>query len=126
MRPPLASQLGGDCRQTIAVELADNRHAAVLPAASPWYVDEHRHVIRPVVFDIARSLVKIATAAPPITIEQAAAVAGRFARDLPSLVLPAPRADMVEELRAERPVPILVLGRRKRSGDFWDWRANSI
>jgi len=40
--------------------------------------------------------------------------------------LPAPRADMVEELRAERPVPILVLGRRKRSGDFWDWRANSI
>ncbi len=129
MGPPLPGrlswQLGGDGRQTIAVEL-DDRHAVVLPAAAPWYVDPHRHVAGPVAFEIARPLVKIALAAPPVTIEQAAAVAGRFERDLAGLALPAPRADMVEELRAERPVPTLVLGRRKRSWNYWGWRANGV
>ncbi len=34
----LAWQLGGDGRQSIAVEL-DDPHAVVLPAAAPWCVD---------------------------------------------------------------------------------------
>ena len=121
----LAWHLAGDGTQSVAVEL-DQQGAVVLPAASPWYVDPHRHLAGPVAFDIARPLVKIALAAPPVTIEQAAAVAGRFARELPGLALPAPRADMVEELRRDPPVPLLVLGRRKRSFGYWDWRTKSI
>ncbi len=120
----LAWQLGSDGRQTIAARL-DDEDAVVLPAASPWYVDPQRHVVGPIAFDIARPLVKIALSAPPVTIDQAVAVAGRFARDLPGLALPPPRADMVEELRTERPVPILMLGRRKRGWDYRDWRAKS-
>jgi superfamily II DNA or RNA helicase len=121
----LAWRLGADGRQTIAVELDDNA-AAILPAASPWYVDPRRHVAGPVALDIPRPLVRVALSAPPVTIEQAAAIAGHFARDLPSLALPRPRADMVEELRADAPVPTLVLGRRKRSWNNWDWRAKSV
>ena len=115
----LAWQLGSDGRQTIAVELGDGR-AVVLPAAAPWYVDPDRNVAGPIAFDIARALVKVALSAP-VTIEQAPAVAGRLALDLPGLALPPPRADLVEEVRAERPVPILALGRRKRSRNYWDW-----
>ncbi|HUC70593.1 MAG TPA: hypothetical protein VMS01_05320, partial [Stellaceae bacterium] len=103
-----------------------DKHLVALPAAAPWYVDPRRHVAGPIIFDIARPLVKIVLSAPPVTIEQATAIAGRFARDLPGLALPPPRADMVEELRTERPVPILALGRRKRSWDYWDRRAKSV
>ncbi len=127
--PPLPGRLAwhleSDGRQTIAVEL-DDRHATVLPAASPWYIDPHRHVAGPVAFDVDRPLVRVALSAPPVTTMQAAAIAGRFERDLPGLALPRPRADMVEELRKEAPVPSLVLGRRKRSWGYWDWRANRV
>jgi superfamily II DNA or RNA helicase len=120
----LAWRLGADGRQTIAVELADEV-AVVLPAASPWYVDPRDNVAGPIVLDIPRPLVRVALSAPPVTLTQAAAIAGHLERDLPGLALPRPRADMVEEPRAERPVPTLTLGRRKRSWGYWDWRPNS-
>jgi SNF2-related domain/Helicase conserved C-terminal domain/SWIM zinc finger len=125
LRGWLAWRLGGDGRQTIAVELGDDG-AAILPAASPWYVDTRRHLAGPVAFDIPRPLVRIALSAPPVTTAQAAAITGHFARELPDLALPRPHADIVEELRLEPPVPTLVLGRRKRTWDYGDWRAKSV
>lgn len=117
----LTWQLGADGRQTVGVDL-DNKDLTVLPAAAPWYLDPQRSMAGPIAFDVPRMLVKVAMAAPPVTIDQAAAIAGRLARDLPGLPLPPPRADMVEELRIEKPTPMLHLGWRKRAGNYWEWR----
>ena len=100
----LAWQLGPDGRQTIEVELNDGP-AVPLPCASPWYVDPEEYLAGPVALDIARPLIGIALSAPPVTIAQATALGGLIERDLPDLVLPRPRADLVEEIRDDPPVP---------------------
>src|SRR5207244_1901128 len=54
---------------------------------------------------------------------QAEAVGAVLERDLPGLALPPPRADLVEEIREDPPVPILVLATRKRSWSYWEPRS---
>jgi superfamily II DNA or RNA helicase len=120
----LTWHLGADGRQTVGIEL-ENKVLTVLPAAAPWYLDPQRSVAGPIAFDVPRMLVKVAIAAPPVTVDEAAAIAGRLARDLPGLPLPPPRANMVEEVRIEKPTPVLRLGWRERAWNYWDWRRQS-
>ncbi len=115
----LAWQLGPDGRQTIEIELNDGP-AVPLPCASPWYVDPEEYLAGPVALDIARPLIGIALSAPPVTIAQATALGGLIERDLPDLVLPRPRADLVEEIRDDPPVPTLVLANRQRRRNYWE------
>jgi superfamily II DNA or RNA helicase len=117
-RGRLAWQLGPDGRQTIEVELNDG--AVPLPCASPWYVDPQEYLAGPVALDIARPLIGIALSVPPVTIAQATALGGLIERDLPDLVLPRPRADLVEEIRDDPPVPTLVLANRQRRRNYWE------
>ena len=121
----LAWQLGGDGRQTIAVEI-DDRHAVVLPAASAWYVDPHRQSR-----DRSPSTSRARWSGSRCRHRRLRSSRRRrspadFERDFAGFALPRPRADMVEELRVERPVPTLALGRGKRSRNYWDWRANGV
>src|SRR5208283_2353550 len=44
-------------------------------------------------------------------------------RELPGLAVPRPRADLVEEIRDEKPVPMLLLANRKRGWGYWDERS---
>jgi superfamily II DNA or RNA helicase len=118
-RGRLAWQLGPDGRQTIDVEL-DHKSAVTLPSASPWYVDPEERLAGPVMLDIARPLVGIALAAPPVTISQANALGALIARDLPDLALPAPRTDLVEEIRDDSPVPTVMLANRARRRNYWE------
>ncbi len=110
--------------RSLAVEL-DGGAAAALPAASPWYVLPDAHVAGPIELDVARPLVRIALAAPPVTIAQAEAVGAALERDMPGLALPRPRTDLVEEIREEAPVPTLLLATRKLGWSYWDARSNS-
>jgi superfamily II DNA or RNA helicase len=118
-RGHLAWRLGPDGRQTIEIELADGP-GITLPSASPWYVEPNEHLAGPVTLDIARPLVRIALAAPPLTTAQAAALGPLIERELPELALPRPRTDLIEEIREERPVPSLVLGNRQRRRNYWE------
>jgi superfamily II DNA or RNA helicase len=121
----LAWRLGSDGRQTIDVEL-DDGSALALPSASPWYVDPGECVVGPITLDVARPLVRIALSAPPVTIAQAAALGALIERDLPDLALPRPRADLVEEIRDEPPVPTLLLANRQRRRNYWEmWTKDS-
>ena len=115
----LAWRLGPDGRQTIEIEL-DDGPAVPLPCASPWYVDPEESLAGPVTLDIARPLIGIALSAPPVTIAQATALGALIERDLPDLVLPRPRADLVEEIRDDPPVPTLVLANRQRRRNYWE------
>ena len=118
----LAWRLGLDGRQAIEIEL-DDRSAVPLPAGSPWYVDPAAHLAGPVALDIPRALVGIALAAPAVTMAQAAALRALIERDLPDLVLPQPRTDLVEEIRDGPPVPTLMLASRPRRRNYWEvWR----
>ena len=123
-RGGLAWQLGSDGRQTIGITL-DESSAIVLPSASPWYVLPGEHLIGPVELDLARPLVKIALSAPPVTKAQAEALGAVLERDLPGLALPRPRADLVEDIRKDPPVPTLVLVKRKRSWSYWELRSKN-
>jgi len=111
--------LGYDGRQTIEIELNDGS-AVLLPAASPWYVDPATHLAGPIALDIARPLVGIALSAPPVTTAQATALRTLLERDLPDLVLPPPRTDLVEEIRNDPPVPTLTLANRPRRRNYWE------
>jgi hypothetical protein len=115
----LTWQLGRDGRQTIEIEL-DDRSAVPLPSASPWYVHPEEHLMGPIELDIARPLVGIALSAPPVTMAQAAALRAMIERDLPDLVLPQPRTDLVEEIRYDPPVPTLTLANRPRRRNYWE------
>jgi superfamily II DNA or RNA helicase len=120
-----AWRLGPDGRQTIAIEL-DDGSAVPLPAASPWYVDPAKDIAGPVTLDLARPLVNIALSAPPVTMAQAAALRGLLDRDLPDLVLPQPRTDLIEEIRDDPPLPILTLTNRPRRRNYWEvWGKDS-
>jgi len=112
-RGHLAWRLGPDGRQTIDVEL-DDGPAVPLPSASPWYVHPEEDLAGPIELDVARPLVGIALSAPPVTIAQANALGALIARDLPDLVLPPPRTDLVEEILDQPPVPTLMLANRPR------------
>jgi superfamily II DNA or RNA helicase len=118
-RGHLAWRLGFDGCQTIEIEL-DDGHAVPLPAASPWYVLPEEHLAGPIELDIARPLVGIALSAPPVTIAQADALGALIARELPDLVLPRPRNDLVEEIRDDPPVPTLMLANRPRRRNYWE------
>jgi len=118
-RGRLAWQLGPDGRQTVEVEL-DDKSAVPLPSASPWYVHPEEHLAGPIELDIARPLVGIALSAPPVTIAQANALGALIARDLPDLVLPPPRTDLVEEIRDDPPVPTLMFANRPRRRNYWE------
>jgi superfamily II DNA or RNA helicase len=115
----LAWRLGPDGRQAIEIKLEDGS-AVPLPAASPWYVDPEKHLAGPVGLDIARPLVGIALSAPAVTTAQAAALRTLLERDLPDFLLPAPRTDLVEEIREDPPVPILTLANRPRRRNYWE------
>jgi len=115
----LAWRLGHDGRQTIEIGLNDGS-AVLLPAASPWYVDPAAHLAGPIALDIARPLVGIALSAPPVTTAQATALRTLLERDLPDLVLPPPRTDLVEEIRNDPPVPTLTLANRPRRRNYWE------
>ena len=118
-RGRLAWRVGPDGRQTIEIELEDGS-AVPLPAAAPWYVDPEAHLAGPVALDIARPLVGIALSAPPVTTAQATALRALIERDLPDLVLPQPRTDLVEEIRDDPPVPTLMLANRPRRRNYWE------
>jgi superfamily II DNA or RNA helicase len=115
----LAWRLCPDGRQTIEVEL-DDRSAVPLPCASPWYVQPDECLAGPVTLDIARPLVGIALSAPPVSTAQAPALGALIERALPDLVLPRPRTDLVEEIRDDPPVPILLLANRQRRRNYWE------
>jgi superfamily II DNA or RNA helicase len=117
----LAWQVGADGRQTIGIAL-DEASAIVLPAASPWYILPGEHLAGPVELDIARPLIKLVLSAPPVTKTQAEVLETVLDRDLPGVALPRPRADLVEEIREEPPVPTLVLAKRKRRWNYWELR----
>src|SRR5262249_58637602 len=73
--------------------------------------------------------VRLALPAPPVTTAQAKAVGAALERELPGLALPSPRADIVEEIRKDPPVPLLTLVRRRRGWGYWgvrtsDWDDN--
>jgi superfamily II DNA or RNA helicase len=116
-------QVGADGRQTVCVAL-DDPSAVVLPSASPWYVLPAEHLAGPVELELARPLVRIALSAPPVTKAQAEAVGAALERELPSLALPRPRSDIVEELRKDPPVPILTLVQRRRGWNYWGVRTS--
>jgi hypothetical protein len=111
-------RVGGDGRQTIAVEL-DDPSAIVLTAASPWYVLPGEHVAGPVELDLARPLVRVALSAPPVTARQAAAIGTVLGRDLAAVPLPRPRSDIIEEFRSDPPFPALTLVSRERGWSYW-------
>jgi superfamily II DNA or RNA helicase len=115
----LTWRLGSDGRQMIEVELEDGL-AVTLPSASPWYVDPGEHVVGPMVLDIARPLLRIALSAPPLMTAQAATLGALIERDLPSLPLPRPRTDLVEEIRDDPPLPTLLLANRQRRRNYWE------
>ena len=117
----LSWQIGADGRQTVGVAL-DDHSAVVLPSASPWYVLPAEHLAGPIELDLARPLVRIALSAPPVTKAQAEAVGAALERELPSLALPRPRSDIVEEIRKDPPVPVLTLVQRKRGWNYWGVR----
>jgi superfamily II DNA or RNA helicase len=119
-----AWQVGPDGRQTIGVEL-DEGSAVILSSASPWYVLPGEYLAGPVELDMARPLVRVALSAPPVTKAQAEALDAILERDLPSLALPRPRTDLVEDIRKEPPVPTLVLAKRKRSWSYWELRSKN-
>ena len=58
-----------------------------------------------------------------LTTAQATALGALLERELPGLAVPPPRADLVEEIRDEPPVPMLLLANRKRSWTYWDARS---
>jgi superfamily II DNA or RNA helicase len=118
-RGRLAWRLGPDGRQSIEIDLGAGS-AVPLRAAAPWYVDPEEHLAGPVELDVARPLVGIALAAPPVTIAQATALRALIERDLPDLVLPQPRTDLVEEIRDDPPVPTLMLANRPRRRNYWE------
>jgi superfamily II DNA or RNA helicase len=120
----LAWQLGPDGRQTIGITLGE-QSAIVLPSASPWYVLPGEQLAGPVELDLTGPLVKIALSAPPVTKAQAEALDAVLERDLPGLALPRPRADLVEDIRKDPPVPTLVLAKRKRSWSYWELRSKN-
>jgi superfamily II DNA or RNA helicase len=120
----LAWRVGSDGRQTIGVAL-DEPSAIVLPSASPWYVLPEENLAGPIELDVARPLVNVALSAPPVTTTQAEALGAVLERDLPGLALPRPRADLVEEIRKDPPVPTLRLAKRKRSWSYWELRSKN-
>ena len=73
----------------------------------------------PIELELARPLVRVALAAPPVTAAEAAAVNTVFERDLPELALARPRTDIVEEVRSDPPVPALRLVSRERGWGYW-------
>jgi superfamily II DNA or RNA helicase len=117
----LSWQVGADGRQTVGIAL-DDPSAVVLPSASPWYVIPAEHLAGPLELDLPRPLVRIALSAPPVTKAQAEAVGAALERELPSLALPRPRSDIVEEIRKDPPVPVLTLVQRKRGWNYWGVR----
>ena len=117
----LSWQVGADGRQTVGIAL-DNPSAVVLASASPWYVLPTQHLAGPVDLDLARPLVRIALAAPPVTRAQAEVVGAALERELPGLALPRPRSDIVEEIRKDPPIPVLTLVQRKRGWNYWGVR----
>jgi superfamily II DNA or RNA helicase len=117
----LSWQVGADGRQTVGI-VFDDPSAVVLRSASPWYVLPAEHLAGPVEIELARPLVRIALSAPPVTKAQAEAVGAALERELPSLELPRPRADILEEIRKDPPVPVLTLVQRKRGWNYWGVR----
>ncbi len=67
--------------------------------------DPEAHLAGPLEFDMPPDLVASFLMAPPIDTVQAAALGAVFERDFPALPLPRPRADLVEEIRTDPPVP---------------------
>jgi superfamily II DNA or RNA helicase len=114
----LCWQLDSDGRQHVDI-VADEASLIGLPCASPWYVDPEAHLAGPLEFDMPRNLVASFLTAPPIDIAQAAALDAVFERDFPELPLPRPRADLIEEIRADPPIPVLRLVNRRRVWTYW-------
>ena len=90
------------------------------PPPRPGMSTRSQHLAGPVMLDIARPLVGIALSAPPVTMAQATALRGFIERDLPDVVLPQPRTDLVEEIRDDPPVPTLMLANRPRRRNYWE------
>lgn len=87
----------------------------MLPCAAPWYVDSAARLAGPLDFGLPPEIVAGFLRAPPVAPNQAAALSAALARDFPGLGLPLPRADVVEEIRTDPPVPILRLVSRNRA-----------
>ena len=78
-----------------------------LPAASPWYVDPAAGVAGRLTFPWPRSVMAALLEAPPVEPAQAPLVRDAAGREAGGL--PAPAADVVEEIRREPPRPALTL-----------------
>ncbi|MFO1048168.1 MAG: DEAD/DEAH box helicase [Geminicoccaceae bacterium] len=79
----------------------------VLAAASPWYADPDAGVAGRLTFPWPRPVIAALLEAPPVEPAQAPLVREALATRLPAV--PAPAADVVEELRRLPPRPVLTL-----------------
>src|SRR4051812_19450485 len=100
--------------QAVEARLAEE-DGEILSCAAPWYIDPARNLAGPLDFGVPPVIVAGFLAAPPVAPNQAPALAEALARRFPGLALPAPRTDIVEEVRDGPPVPVLRLTTRKRA-----------
>ncbi len=122
-----AWRLDKDGNQTVEVavagEPAGEGAAEILPCVAPWYVDPTRNIAGPIDFALPAEIVTGFLRAPPVAPSQAAALAAALAHDFAGLDLPGPRTDVIEEVRADPPIPVLRLVNRKRAWRYAYGRA---
>jgi superfamily II DNA or RNA helicase len=127
--PPRAGRLqwrlDHDGNQVVEPALADGDAGEVLRCCAPWYVDPAQNLAGPLDFGLPPATVAAFLRAPPVAPHQAAALAAALARDFAGADVPLPRAEIVEEVRAEPPVCVLRLVNRRLAwrGDYRRRRA---
>jgi hypothetical protein len=109
-----AWRLDKDGNQKVAATLAAGP-GEILACVAPWYADLQQGLAGPVDFGLPPLIVAAFLKAPPVAPNQAAALAAALARDFPGLDLPGPRTDVIEEIRTDPPVPVLLLANRRRT-----------
>ena len=107
-------RLDNSGNQAVEAQLAEGE-GEILPCAAPWYVDPGQSLAGPVDFGVKPEIAAAFLAAPPVAPNQAPALAEALARRFPGLGLPAPRTELVEEIRRDPPLPVLRLATRKRA-----------
>ena len=107
-------RLDNSGNQAVEARLAEGE-GEILPCTAPWYVDPGQSLAGPLDFGVSADIAAAFLAAPPVAPNQAAALAEALARRFPGLGLPAPRTELVEEIRRDPPVPVLRLATRKRA-----------
>ncbi len=117
LQSPLAWELEADGTQSVRAEAAAEG-TLLLPLAPPWYLELEAGLCGPVVTGLPDTLAETLAAAPPVSFNQADALARAMEDSFPDRTLPAPREPETKRRDDVPPVPCLRLRSEKEDIHF--------